>query len=227
MTLSISSGLLSSAIGQPLLIALALTMGLAPLVIQRSAQVERLFGNSHARLAASEMAIGTMSASLDRHVLLCGCGRVGRLVATALEAAKIQYIAVESDLTRFKQAQRQGHMVVHGDAAHRRILSAAGLAKARLVVITFDRHSAVERVLSFVREQEPVIPSMVSTADDQDVTTVADAGADVVFPENLAAGLALADQALLLCDLSQEEAGRVITTLRAELNPELRHRVGI
>lgn len=227
VTLSMSSGLLPSAIGQPLLIALALTMGLAPLVIQRSARIERLFSNSHTRLAQTETEVGTMSASLDRHVLLCGCGRVGRLVATALEAAKIQYIAVESDLARFKQAQRQGHMVVHGDAAHRRILSAAGLAKARLVVITFDRHSAVERVLTFAREQESVIPAMVSTADDQDVTTVVDAGADVVFPENLAAGLALADQALLLCDLSQEEAGRIITTLRAEFNPELRHRVGI
>ena len=227
VTLSISTGLLSSDIGQPLLIALALTMGLAPLVIQRSALVEHLVGNSRARVAATETAIGAMSAPLDRHVLLCGCGRVGRLVATALEAAKIPYIAVESDLARFKQAQRQGHTVVHGDAAHRRILSAAGLAKARLVVITFDRRSAVERILTFAREQGSAIPSMVSTADDRDVTTLVDAGADVVFPENLAAGLALADQSLLLCGLSQEEAGRIITTLRAEFNPELRHRVGI
>jgi CPA2 family monovalent cation:H+ antiporter-2 len=227
VTLSMNTGLLPSETGQPVLIALALTMGLAPLVIQHSALVEHLVGRPRARAAATETAIRTVSASLDRHVLLCGCGRVGRLVATALEAAKIPHIAIESDLARFKEAQRQGHTAVHGDAAHRRILSAAGLAKTRLVVITFDRHRTVERILKFASEQETAIPCVVSTADDRDITSFVDAGATVVFPENLAAGLALADQSLLLCGLTREEAGQIITTLRAELNPELRKRVGI
>jgi monovalent cation:H+ antiporter-2, CPA2 family len=223
VTLSINSGLLPSGIGQPVLIALALTMGLAPLLIQWGPAIEQLVGHPRNRMAAT----GTISASLDRHVLLCGCGRVGRLVATALEAAEIPYIAIESDLTRFKEAQRQGHTVVHGDAAHRRILSAAGLAKARLVVVTFDRRPAIERILTFVREQETAIPSVVSTVDDRDIASLVDVGATVVFPENLAAGLALADQSLLLCGLTQEEARQIITTLRVELNPELRQRVGI
>lgn len=227
VTLSINTGLLQSEIGQPVLIALALTMGLAPLLIQHSMLVDHLLGHPLARMAATETAIGAMRASLDRPVLLCGCGRVGRLVATALEAAKIPHIAIESDLVRFKEAQRQGHRVVHGDAAHRRILSAAGVAKARLVVITFDRRSATERILAFVREQDAAIPSLVSTEDDRDIASLVDTGATVVFPENLAAGLALADQSLLLCGLTREEAARIITTLRAELNPELQQRVGI
>ena len=74
---------------------------------------------------------------------------MGRLVATALKAAKIPYLALEFDLSRFKEAQRAGHTIIHGDAAHRRILATAGLARARLVVITFDRHAAVERILKF------------------------------------------------------------------------------
>jgi CPA2 family monovalent cation:H+ antiporter-2 len=227
LTLAMNIGLLPSEIGQPVLIALALTMGLAPLLIQHSALVEHLVGNRRARVTATETAIRTTSASLDRHVVLCGCGRVGRLVATAFEAAKIPYIAIEFDLARFKEAQQQGQTIVHGDAAHRRILSAAGLAKARLVVITFDMHSAVERILKFASEQQMTIPCVVSTADDRDITALVKAGAKVVFPENIAAGLALADQSLLLCGLTQEEAGRIITTLRAELNPELWERVGI
>ncbi len=227
LTLAMNSGLMASEVGQPVLIALALTMGLAPLLIQHSAFVEQLVGNRRSRVAAAETALRTASEPFDQHVVLCGCGRVGRLVATAFEAAKIPHIAIETDLGRFKEAQRLGHMIVHGDAAHRRILSAAGLAKARLVVITFDRHSAVERILKFANEQQMAIPCVVSTADDLEITPLVKAGANVVFPENLAAGLALADQSLLLCGLTQEEAGRIITTLRAELNPELRERVGI
>jgi CPA2 family monovalent cation:H+ antiporter-2 len=54
-----------------------------------------------------------------------------------------------------------------------------------------------------------------------------EAGANVVFPENLAAGLALADQVLLLTGLSQEQAASIVTEVRAELNPELQGRVGV
>ena len=167
------------------------------------------------------------SGPLQQWVLLCGCGRVGRLVATALEAANQSYLAIESDLTRFNEAQRQGHHVVFGDAAHRRILDAADLRTVKLVVVTFDRPSTVERIIDFVRECNAQTPCIVSASDDRDVGRLAATGATVVFPENLAAGLGLADQALLLCGMSQSEAGKIITTLRAELNPELRERVGV
>ena len=52
-------------------------------------------------------------------------------------------------------------------------------------------------------------------------------GAEVVFPENLAAGLGLADQALLLCGLDQDAAARVVTSLRERLNPELTGSAGV
>ncbi|WP_370645609.1 NAD-binding protein [Phyllobacterium pellucidum] len=45
-------------------------------------------------------------------------------------------MASSPNLAGFNKIRRLGHTVVHGDAAHRRILSAARLAKARLVVIT-------------------------------------------------------------------------------------------
>jgi hypothetical protein len=41
------------------------------------------------------------SKSLDDHIIVCGCGRVGRLVACVLEAAKMPYLAIEADLARF------------------------------------------------------------------------------------------------------------------------------
>lgn len=227
LTLAMTTGLMPTAIGQPVLIALALTMGLAPLIIQRNAMFERFSSHRRARMAAIETATRETAEGLDGHVVLCGCGRVGRLVATALEAAKLPYLAIEADHARFKEAQRQGHKVVHGDASHHRILSAAGIAGVKLVIITFDRRSVVERILAFAREQNPSVPCIVGTSDDRDVGDFVKAGASVVFPENLAAGLGLADQALLLSGLSQEEAGRIITALRAELNPELRDRVGI
>ncbi len=69
--------------------------------------------------------------------------------------------------------------------------------------------------------------SIVSAADDREMSELATAGASVVFPEDLAAGLALAHQVLLFSGFTHHDASRVITTVRAELNPELRGHVGV
>lgn len=217
ITLALQSGLVSPDLGQPALIALALTMGLAPLVIQRNHWAEWPFGHRDRRIAATEISIRAQSGSLHDHVILCGCGRVGRLVATVLESADIAYIAIELDLARFRAARRQGHEVVFGDARHHRILEAAGLARAQLVILTFDRHNAVERILHQVKARNPAPASLVSTADDLDMARFARLDATAVFPENLAAGLSLADQALLLCGKTQDDAARIVNSVRAEI----------
>ena len=217
VTLALQSGLVSPDLGQPVLIALALTMGLAPLVIQRNHWAEWPFGHRDRRMAATENSIRTETGKLHDHVILCGCGRVGRLVATVLEAADIPYIAIETDLARYQAARRQGHEVVLGDARHHRILEAAGLDRAQLVVLSFDRHDAVQRILPQIKALDPAPASLVSTADDLDMTRFSRLDPTAVFPENLAAGLALADRALLLCGKAQDDAARIVSTVRAEL----------
>jgi CPA2 family monovalent cation:H+ antiporter-2 len=217
MALALQSGLVPPDLGQPVLIALALTMGLAPLVIQRNHWAEWPFGRRDRRIAATEVSIRAQSGSLHDHVIICGCGRVGRLVATVLEAAEVAYIAIETDLPRFRAARRQGHEVVFGDAGHHRILDAAGLDRALLVVITFDHLHAVERVLHRIKALDPSPASIVSTADDLDMARLAQLDATAVFPENLAAGLELADRSLILCGKTQDDAARIVNTVRAEL----------
>jgi CPA2 family monovalent cation:H+ antiporter-2 len=203
-------------------------MALGPMLILRSARfAEFVNGTSHrAKADAEEAAIRAESQNLGDHVILCGCGRVGRLVSLVLDAAKVPYIAVESDLIRFRRAKKSGHKVVFGDAGRKRVLEAAGVTRARLVAVTFDRRHAVERILHYAREQNPAVSSIVSVADDQEIISFVRAGASAVFPENVAAGLALADQVLLVCGFSQDTAANIVTTVRAELNPELRGRVG-
>lgn len=216
------------SVGQPALFALAATMALGPMLIRMSSRFAELVGGASHRLKADaeEAAIREESRDLGDHVILCGCGRVGRPVALVLEAARAPYIAIEYDLMRFRRAKKSGHKVVFGDAGRKRVMEAAGAARARLVVITFDRRHSVEHILHYVRQHNPAVSSIVSAADDQEISSLARAGASTVFPENVAAGLALADQVLLVCGFSQDDAASIVTAVRAELHPELRGHVG-
>ncbi|MDX2265504.1 MAG: cation:proton antiporter [Hyphomicrobiales bacterium] len=217
ITLALQSGLVPPELGQPALIALVITMSLAPLLIQRNHWAARPFGHRNPRIGATEESIREQSGRLQDHVILCGCGRVGRLVASVLETARIPYIAIESDLTRFQAAHRQGHEVVFGDATHHRILEAAGLDRAQLVILTFDHHKAVERSLHEINSLDPAPASLVSTADDLEMARFSQFAATVVFPENLAAGLSLADRALILCGKTEDEAALIVSTVRSKL----------
>ncbi|SDR63507.1 Kef-type potassium/proton antiporter, CPA2 family [Rhizobiales bacterium GAS113] len=229
LTLAMRAGAIEPDVGQPALLVLATTMVFGSILIQWNSRLAELVGGASHRLnaAAEEATIREHSEGLSNHILLCGCGRVGRLVAVVLEAAKVSYVAIESDLARFRRARKLGHKVVFGNASRKQVLRAAGISRARMIVVTFDRRHTVERLLHNARQENPSVSSIVSATDDQYVSALAKVGAGTVFPENFAAGLALADQVLLSCGFSQENAAAIVTTVRAELNPELSGRVGI
>src|SRR4030081_3378001 len=138
ITLAMKVGAIEPNVGQPALLALAATMTLGPMLILRSARFAEFVNGAsrRAKADAEEAAIRAESQNLGDHVILCGCGRVGRLVSLVLEAAKVPYIAVESDLMRFRRAKKSGHKVVFGVAGRKRVLEAAGVTRARIVVVT-------------------------------------------------------------------------------------------
>jgi CPA2 family monovalent cation:H+ antiporter-2 len=228
LTQAIAANIVTAEVGQPVLIALVISMLLAPLLIQHSQRFERVVSGALRRRIGSERDSAPATSAKDaEHVLICGCGRIGRLVAATLDAAKLAYLAIEYDIVRFEEARKSGLRVVFGDAGRRSILDLAGLANAKLVVITFDSSPGVERALHCMRANARIVPSLISVKDERRAVVLAQLGATAVFPENLAAGFALAHQALLQHGFSQTDAARFVTAVRRKLNPEFCSKVGV
>jgi CPA2 family monovalent cation:H+ antiporter-2 len=223
----LAAGLLDPAAAQPVLSAVALSLALAPALIQwngRSAAAltgRSGFPGGH-HPPGDEANVARAGEELSDHVILCGCGRVGRAVAAALEGSGVPYLALEADVGRLREARDRGHRVVFGDATRRGILQAAGLGRARAVVVTLPDRAAVERLLRLVRHDRPELPVLVSTDDDAALGPLVEAGATRVLPENLAAGLALAAQVLAALGLAPKEVEARVAAAAAELDPESR-----
>ncbi len=222
VTQALGHDLMPAALAQPTLAALVVSMALAPTLIQLNARIARAGGGREAGGGAPSPAeIAESSRDLSGHVVLCGVGRVGRLVATVLEASGVPYVGIESDLGRLRRARRQGHRVVFADASRARILDAAGLDRAAMVVITFDQRAAVERMVHHIRLTAPGVYVAVSPRDDHELAGAALAGVSAILPENLAAGLSLGAHVLHALGFDDGEIARRIDEIRAELNPEL------
>lgn len=104
------------------------------------------------------------------------------------------------------------------------MLAALGLAKARLVLISYNDMPAALEVLSHVRRARPDLPVMVRVRDETHVDELRAAGAIEVVPETLEAGLTIASQVLLLLGVPPRRVMRRVLAQRAKRYPLLRSR---
>ena len=105
--------------------------------------------------------------------------------------------------------------VVYGDAAKREVLMAAGLMRAKAMVISYkDKHSALA-ILRHVKELRPDLPVVVRTKDETAVEALKEAGAAEVVAEVLEGSVMLASQALLMAGVPLNRVIRRVQESRA------------
>ncbi len=221
---SLENTLLPASVGQPILGAVAVSMLFGPLLAQFSDKLATAASRAPGAdlTDQQEASVRESSADLQGHVVLAGCGPVGRLVAIALENSKVPYVAIERNVERLRRAQSDGHKAVFGDASRSGILKAAGVERAAaIVVLVNDWHRSI-RIIQEAKHLNPNIQVIASLRDDAHLGALVQAGASHIFPENFAAGLGLAAQALMSLGVPPAEAMEKIRSIRAELSPELR-----
>ena len=205
--------ILSPTITQIVLAAMVLSMLQAPLLIQYAEKiVRRLTANDWLARAAQITRIAATTMARQQHVIICGFGRSGQNLARLLESEEIGYVALDADPERVRGAAGDGTSVVYGNASRKEALFAAGLAKARAVVITFADTPSALKILHHVHEARPELPVIVRTVDDSELDRLLAAGAAEVVPEVLEGSLMLATHSLLHLGVP---LNRVLTRIRA------------
>jgi len=198
LALAIDERLLNAQHSQAILSSVVLSMALAPLLIRANGVVSRtLFKESYVRLMEREaQSVSSVAYRMQGHVILCGFGRIGQNVADFLRHLGVEYVALDVDALLIKRAWEAGEHVFYGDATHMEVLRAAGLERARAVVVTFDAPSAAKRVVEMIRQEDPDLPVLVRTRDDLHMEELEAAGATHVIPETMEASMMLATQLL-------------------------------
>jgi CPA2 family monovalent cation:H+ antiporter-2 len=186
-------------IEQAALTILVLSMLTAPFIVHYSEKlVMRFVANEWMMRSMQLTTIAAQSMGTEKHAILCGFGRSGQYLARFLGQEGINYIALDLDPDRVREAAAGGETVVFGDAGRKDALIAAGLMRASVVIITFSDTPLSEKILFHIQAMRPDIPVIVRTADERDIERLSRAGAAEVVPEALEASLMLASHALVL-----------------------------
>ena len=90
-----------------------------------------------------------------RYAVICGYGRVGRLVGAALERRGFPYVVIEVDPRVCRELRERGMTVIQGLAENQRNLDRAELSRAQVVVVTVTDPIAMRQVVHHVRARAP------------------------------------------------------------------------
>jgi len=212
-----AGGIVAPPVLQPVLAAMVLSMLLAPFIIERSEHiVRRLIVTEWTARAMQVTAVAARAMDASQHVVICGYGRTGQNLARLMEHENVPFIALDIDPQRVHEAAAAGESVVYGDAARREVLIAAGLLRAKALVVSYADTGSALRILEQVRQARPGMPVIVRTVDDSDMERLRNAGAAEVIPEILEGSLMLASSTLMLLGTPLNRVLRLIRRTRTE-----------
>jgi CPA2 family monovalent cation:H+ antiporter-2 len=216
LTLASANAILDATTAQVVLAAMVLSMLAAPLVIQWSEPlIRKLTANDWLARAAQITQIAASTMARQDHVIVCGYGRSGQNLVRLLEAEDIAFLALDNDPQRVREAAGSGN-IVYGDSSRRETLVAAGLMRARAVVITFADTPLALKILHQVQRERPELPVIVRTVDDSELEKLLKAGATEVVPEVLEGSLMLATHSLLVLGVPLNKVLARIRAIREE-----------
>jgi Trk K+ transport system NAD-binding subunit len=160
--------------------------------------------------------------NMHRKVVLLGHGRVGAVLAGFLRQRKLPFTVIEQDLTTVERLRSAGVPVIHGEGGNPAVLESAGIADARLLLITSAEPMTVRRVIEYARQVNPAIEIVVRVHQAAELTLLR------AFPQTqcvhgemeiafamarlmlLASGVSVIETEATLMNARREQSGRNI-----------------
>lgn len=217
LALGANHGLLDGGLFQVILATVVLSMAVTPFMIQHSEGIAERLSRSYVRNRGRQIEeIEAVGSQLKNHVIICGYGRSGQYLGRFLSEEKIPFIALDIDPARVQEASAAGENVMYGDAGRRIVLTAAGAARAKALVISYNDPPAAMKILHVIEDHYPHLPVIVRTVDDRNMESFREAGATEVVPEVLEGSLMLASHALVLLGVPLNRVVKRIRMFREE-----------
>lgn len=149
-----------------------------------------------------------------RLAVVCGYGRVGRLIVTTLERRGFRCVVVEEDPRLVRELRERGGIVVRGSAENAAVLEQAPLAAAAVLVVAVPDPLVARQVVTIARREHPRLPIVVRSHSAAERDVLRRLGASEVVIGETELGLEMTRYALRRLGLSGFEAQAIIAAMR-------------
>jgi CPA2 family monovalent cation:H+ antiporter-2 len=154
---------------------------------------------------------------LRDHVVIAGGGRVGQCVAQVLQRLGLSFVIIEIDTRRFEQAKAAGWPIIFGEASQEIVLEAAGIAHARLLLVTVPAIITARAIVDWVHHLYPTLHIVARAEGVEQMRTLHARGVYEVVQPEFEAGLEMTRQALSHLHIPATEIQRFTDAMHQEL----------
>ncbi|MBP9217788.1 MAG: Kef family K(+) transporter [Sterolibacterium sp.] len=139
----------------------------------------------------TELPMSTERKYLQGQVVLVGYGRVGRRIASALDARGIPYVVAEQNRELVEDLRKKGMVAVSGNAADPAVLIQAHIADAAMLVVATPDPLNVRQMADTARTLNPGIEIVLHTHSEEESVMLRKDSIGTVFfgEEELAKGM--------------------------------------
>jgi CPA2 family monovalent cation:H+ antiporter-2 len=139
------------------------------------------------------------------HVIICGYGPAGSIVAKNLQSQGYPVVVVDLNYRAIQQLKAAKQFAVYGDSSSMIVLEAAGIHRAKLLIVTIPDPQAMQSLIKKVKRQLPELPVIMRVKYMSDRDRLKTLGADEVVWEESEAGKVLSNIAFDRLNLNTEE----------------------
>lgn len=133
---------------------------------------------------------------VERQVIVAGYGRFGQVIVRLLNGVNIAPTVIEHDPNQIELIRRFGLKAYYGDIARPDVLQAAGIAKARLLIIAIDEVETALAVTRYVKKHYPHVKLIVRARNRTDAYEYMEMGVENIR-ETFHSALAAAESSLV------------------------------
>lgn len=202
---SVGQGVIPTSVAETLLLVIALTMLITPLLFIVYELIPHQIGDGKGEIEADEI-------DTEGPVIIAGIGRFGQIVNRLVQGTGFNTVVLDHDMETIALMRRFGFKGFLGDPTRPDVLKAAGLNEASVLVVALDDPDAAVRLVAYARKARPELHIIARAYDRVHVYKLYQAGADDIvremFDGSLRAGRYVLEN-LGLSDYEAAEAERV------------------
>ncbi|RYG93013.1 potassium transporter [Loktanella sp. IMCC34160] len=200
ISFALAAGVLTPGMGQKLLLVIALSMLITPLLF--------ILYEYRARRMKTEVEAEPDEINEDGPVIIAGIGRFGQIVNRLVQSAGFKTVVLDADLETVQMMRKFGFRGFFGDPTRPDLLKAAGIAEARVLVVALDDKAAAVRLVSYARKERPDLHIVARARDRVHVFELYQAGANDIVRELFDSSLRAGRYVLENLGLSDYEAAQ-------------------
>ncbi|KAL1328912.1 K(+) efflux antiporter 2, chloroplastic [Arachis ipaensis] len=215
---AVNQGIMSSQMSSLLFLLVGISMALTPWLAEGGQMIASRFELHDVR---SLLPVESETDDLQDHIIICGFGRVGQIIAQLLSERLIPFVALDVRSDRVAIGRALDLPVYFGDAGSREVLHKVGAERASAAAVTLDSPGANYRTVWALSKHFPKVKTFVRAHDVDHGLNLEKAGATAVVPETLEPSLQLAAAVLAQAKLPTTEIAAIINEFRSRHLAEL------